>query len=98
MLAIYLRRHVTYGNIITHEESVNYYATARRKDMVLFRIGNEYHLFFHINEIYEALDDSDHSFRGCVRSPFLRRRAPFRALKRLIGLRERAVGQASGGF
>jgi len=73
MLAIYLRRHVTYGDIITHEESVNYYATAHRKDMELFLVGNEYHLFFHINEIYEALDDSDHSFRGCVRSPFLRR-------------------------
>ena len=35
---------------------------------------------------------------GCVCSPFLRRRAPFRALKRLIGLLERAVNQAPGGF
>ena len=98
MLAIYLRRHVTYGDIITHEESVNYYATAHRKDMELFLVGNEYYLFFHINEIYEALDDSDHSFRGCVRSPFLRRSTPFRALKRIIGLLENAVHQASGGF
>jgi hypothetical protein len=46
MLAIYLRRHVTYSDIITHEESVNYYATAHRKDMELFQVGNEYHHFF----------------------------------------------------
>jgi hypothetical protein len=33
-----------------------------------------------------------------VRSPFLRRRAPLDALKRLVGLLERTVHQASGGF
>ena len=37
-------------------------------------------------------------FSGGVRSPFLRRRAPFCALRRLIGLLERAVNQALGGF
>ena len=35
---------------------------------------------------------------GCVCSPFLRRRAPFRAFSRLIGLLENAVNQASEGF
>ncbi len=35
---------------------------------------------------------------GCVRSPFLHRSTPFRALQRLIGLLERAVGQVLGGF
>ena len=34
----------------------------------------------------------------CVRSPFLRRSTPFCAFKRLIGLLERTVHQASGGF
>jgi len=33
-----------------------------------------------------------------VRSPFLRRSTPFRALKRLIGFVENVVNQASGGF
>jgi len=37
-------------------------------------------------------------FGGCVRSPFLRRLAPSSAFKRLIGLLETAVIQASGGF
>ena len=37
-------------------------------------------------------------YLGGVRSPFLRRRAPFRALKHLIGLLENAVNQVSRGF
>ena len=37
-------------------------------------------------------------FRGERALPFLRRRAPLDALKRLIGLRETVVNQASGGF
>ena len=39
-----------------------------------------------------------HPFQGSVRSPFLCSRAPLDTLKRLIGLRENAVNQASGGF
>jgi len=35
---------------------------------------------------------------GCVRSPFLRRSTPFRALKHLIGLLENTVNQELGGF
>ena len=37
-------------------------------------------------------------FLGCVCSPFLRRSTPLDALKRLIGLQENTVNQASGGF
>ncbi len=48
------------------------------------------------NSLEQALKRCD--FGGSVRSPFLRRRAPFRALKRLIGLLENTVNQASGGF
>ena len=48
------------------------------------------------NSLEQALKRCD--FGGCVRSPFLRRRAPLDALKRLIGLLEKAVNQASRGF
>ena len=48
------------------------------------------------NSLEQALKRCD--FGGCVRSPFLRRRAPFRAFQRLIGIMGRAVNQALGGF